>query len=225
MLRAIARYRFNEHKRCCYHHPHHYKSTVLRSEFFTGKIIRSICSHSQAQDQRKNAQDTELSLLPLSHLLRNIVISSACSSPTFSKLSYRILKWILDSPSSLHHPPNKKRLSPSLKWILKKTLYAHFCAGENFAEIKKTLRELKALQYDGVILEYALEILDTDERGENEGRRDGSTEDSNEEVMTTWKRGMLETIDMIEPGNFVGLKSVLFHSLISLNLPYAHTKK
>lgn len=216
MLRAITRCRFDEYKRCCYHYPHHYRLIALRSKVFARITIRSVSFNSQARNQPKNVHNTELSFLPLSHLLRNIVISSACSSPTFSKLSYIILKWILDSPTNYRHPHNSERLSPLLKWILKKTLYAHFCAGENYAEIRRTLKELKALQYDGVILEYALEILDTDEHGEHEDRRDGSTEDNDKEAIAKWKRGMLKTVNIVEPENFVGLKSVLFHPLTSI---------
>ena len=95
--------------------------------------------------------------------------------------------------------------------MLKNTLYAHFCAGENRAEIKETLKKLKALRYDGVILEYALEILDPNSKeGGNSDAEPAAETQNSHEAIDTWKRGMLETLDMVEPGNFVGLKSVTF---------------
>ena len=209
MLRPVARHRSNIYSRHNHHyHYHHFRLITITSKRHANTAIRSICSHSQNQDQIKNAKETELSLLPFPHLLRNIAISWTYSSPTFSNLSYKILKWMLDCPTNSHPRQGSERLSPLLKWILKKSLYAHFCAGENRAEIKETLKELKISRYDGVILEYALEVLDTGKRGGNEGRKEISTGDNNEEAIDTWRKGMLETVNMVEPGHFVGLKSV-----------------
>ena len=214
MLKVIARRRSNTHFQYNHQYHHHSKTITLAPRRHAHINTTSKFSHRYKETQIKDAKKTELSLLPLSHLLRNIIISTTCSSPTFSNFSYRILKWMLDSSKKPHRQFGGERFSPLIKWILKNTLYAHFCAGENRAEIRKTLKDLKALRYDGVILEYALEVLDTGEQGRNEGIRDGSAVDKNNKAIATWKRGMLETVDMLEPGNFVGLKSVLFYSSV-----------
>lgn len=88
--------------------------------------------------------------------------------------------------------------------MLKKTLYAHFCAGENREEIRATLLGLKRLGYKGVALGYAREIL----LGEKEDNLvEGSEDDLGpERSVEIWKQGNLETVRLLEDGDFVALK-------------------
>ena len=105
---------------------------------------------------------------------------------------------------------SQARLPSLLRWTLKNTLYAHFCAGENRNEIGETLKQLKVLRYDGVILEYALETGDSSGKGGRSDSMEAGVEvQNNQEAIETWKRGMVETLNMVEPGDFVGVKSVL----------------
>jgi hypothetical protein len=53
------------------------------------------------------------------------------------------------------------------------------------------------LGYDGIILEYAVEVL--------EGTPSGSEEECRREV-ESWERGMLQAIEMAREGDFIGLK-------------------
>jgi hypothetical protein len=87
--------------------------------------------------------------------------------------------------------------NPLLRWIFKHTFYAQFCAGENKAEVQKTISNVKKVGYRGVILEYALELLKEDEV---------SVKQTAEEQMEVWRNGMLESVDMAAPGDFVALK-------------------
>jgi hypothetical protein len=89
--------------------------------------------------------------------------------------------------------------NPLLRWLLKRTFYAQFCAGENGHEVQKTIAEVKRTGYDGIILEFALEVL--------EGGT--VTPEKTAQQIATWKKGMLESVGMVSEGDFVGLKHVL----------------
>jgi Proline dehydrogenase len=82
--------------------------------------------------------------------------------------------------------------NPLLRWLFKHTFYAQFCAGENKAEVQRTISTVKAVGYKGVILEYALELLNSN--------------DTTAASCAVWRRGMLDSVDMASPGDFVALK-------------------
>jgi proline dehydrogenase len=95
-----------------------------------------------------------------------------------------------------------------LRWFLKKTFYAQFCAGENIREARRTVKTLRGLGYKGIALAYAKEVVvDEDAKREPE-LYDTCPSDKvcvpNE--ILPWKKGTLETLTMVEPGDFVALK-------------------
>lgn len=84
-------------------------------------------------------------------------------------------------------------MNPSAKLLLSETFYKQFCAGATAAQVKQTCQNLRDQGYGGIILEYALEVLkdaDGDERID----------------VASWRRGMLETVSMALPGDFIALK-------------------
>lgn len=87
----------------------------------------------------------------------------------------------------------------AFRWIFKRTFYAQFCAGENKQEVQRSVEKLKTMGYTGAVLEYALEVLETDK---------ASAADTASEI-ATWKKGMLETVQVATEGDFIGLKSVI----------------
>jgi proline dehydrogenase len=96
--------------------------------------------------------------------------------------------------------------NPVLHYLLKKTFYAQFCAGETREEIKATVGALKGLGYKGVILCYAKEVVmesDVDMKEKGSPTEDSATEYREVEL---WKRGTLETISLMGEGDFVALK-------------------
>ena len=99
---------------------------------------------------------------------------------------------MLDSKSIFLNPEKNK----ALRWIFKRTFYAQFCAGENKQEVQRTVGTLKTMGYTGAILEYALEVLETDK---------ASAADTAGEI-ATWRKGMLETVEVASVGDFIGLK-------------------
>ena len=90
-----------------------------------------------------------------------------------------------------------------LRYILKKTFYAQFCAGETAAEVKNVAGKLKEVGFHGVILGYAREAV------LEEGQTTGNTALNDETVradVDAWKNGTLETIKMADKGDQVALK-------------------
>ena len=98
--------------------------------------------------------------------------------------------------------------NPVLHYLLKKTFYAQFCAGETQEEVKTTLRNLKGLGYKGVILCYAKEIVmesDAEMKEKSSPTKDVVGEYREVEL---WKKGTLETITLTGEGDFVAVKYV-----------------
>jgi len=86
--------------------------------------------------------------------------------------------------------------NPFLRWILKTTFYAQFCAGENKAEVQRFIKDIEAVGYNGVCLEYAMEVLEDD----------NAQEANDLDKITSWKEGVMETIDMSKEGSFLAFK-------------------
>lgn len=93
---------------------------------------------------------------------------------------------------------------------MKKTFYAQFCAGENQKEIKRTVKGIKDLGYEGVIFSYAKEVV-MDKSAQNDlkdcSEKDQTLkEESLKREILPWKEGTIETVKLAEPGDFVALK-------------------
>jgi hypothetical protein len=99
---------------------------------------------------------------------------------------------MLDSKSVLTNPEKNFML----RWLFKNTFYAQFCAGENRREVQRTAEGLRKMGYSGVILEYALEVL--------EGEVPSPAE--TEAEIEVFRKGMRETIAMAGAGDFVAMK-------------------
>jgi hypothetical protein len=119
--------------------------------------------------------------------------------------------------------------NPILHGILKKTFYEQFCAGENAAETKATIKELKDMGFRGVIMTYAKETV-FDHRTKTqqglgvaalEAEKNGDQLDprlvhcANIEA---WRKGTLETVEQLEDGDYLAVKYVC-PSRISLSCP------
>lgn len=113
------------------------------------------------------------------------------------------------SQSSLLNPDRNHLL----RYFLKKTFYAQFCAGENAQEVQRTITSLKGMGFKGVMLGYAKEVvLDEKASQELESSSDNSAvEECIQNEILPWREGTLKTIDMTEQGDFVALKYVPFY--------------
>jgi hypothetical protein len=98
--------------------------------------------------------------------------------------------------------------NPLLRYFLKETFYRQFCAGENAAEVKKTVDGLKKIGFKGVILGYAKEVvLDAKQAGSLSSCGDNEAAEAciRNEIIP-WAQGTLETVRIAQPGDFVALK-------------------
>lgn len=142
-----------------------------------------------------------LSCLPLSTLLRSYLVTSISSQPVLLRPALGILSFIAHSKSPLLNPDQ----NPVIRFLLKKTLYAQFCAGETPTEIQGTVNALKDMGYPSIILAYAKEVVMDENEAKALGRATESSIDSLGEI-ASWENGNIETIKLSNDGDYVGLK-------------------
>lgn len=139
-----------------------------------------------------------LAKLPLSSILRSLMILSVSSSSV-------LLKPCIYTLSMLAHPKTAVldvAKNPLLNFLVKHTLYKQFNAGENKVEVQQSIRDIKNLGYRGVLLGYAKEVL------AGQGGVDPLDEKAGREETKMWLDGTLQTVDMAQEGDFVALKYV-----------------
>ncbi|KAF2716460.1 FAD-linked oxidoreductase [Polychaeton citri CBS 116435] len=132
---------------------------------------------------------SDLADLPLSQILRTLLITGISSSPRLLASSSFLLRQTLESKSFIF----SLERNPAMRALLWETFYKQFCAGEKDLEVGKMCQDLRHQGFAGVILEYALEVL-------KDAKGDEATD------VETWRKGVLDTISISQPGDFVGLK-------------------
>lgn len=153
-----------------------------------------------------------LSRLPTTMLLRSVLVSTISSHETLLNCAFAVLTF-LSKPRCALFSVEKNSV---LYWILKKTLYDHFCAGENSREVATTIRRLKDMGFKGVILTYAREVVIDSAAGQNTAQRTaigdapGSlanpAEENFDEDIDAWRKGVLDTVAMLGESDFLALK-------------------
>ena len=151
-----------------------------------------------------------LSLLPLSTVLRTLLSTTISSSPVLLPPSLKIMSTMAHTNAAVLNPDR----NPLLRQLLKATFYAQFCAGENAAEVRRTVQGLKQLGFSGVMMGYAREVVLTEAQQRSLGG--ASSKDLFEgaeaercirEEVDPWKNGNLETLRLAQPGqDFVSVK-------------------
>ncbi|KAH9241467.1 hypothetical protein K456DRAFT_46498 [Colletotrichum gloeosporioides 23] len=147
------------------------------------------------------------SKLPLKVLLRSLLVATISSNSFLLTPALGVLKFLNDSPRFWVFNVEK---NPLLHGLMKNTMYNHFCAGENEAEVTSTISEIKRMGFRGAILTYAREIV-VDNRTEEEVGK-GLVESKKEiEVekdssIEAWREGVLTTVEMVGKGDILALK-------------------
>lgn len=137
-----------------------------------------------------------LAKLPLSSVLRSLLVLSVSSSPLLLKPCIYTLS-LLAHPRSTFWDVSK---NPLLNFLVKHTIYKQFNAGESKAEVQASIQNIKNLGCRGVLLGYAREVL----VGENQDAAYDAKAARAEIEM--WLNGTLKTVDMAQEGDFVALK-------------------
>ncbi|KAK7757062.1 proline dehydrogenase [Diatrype stigma] len=170
-------------------------------------------SPSQSQPQATALKDSPspLAVLPLPTILRTLLSTTVSSSPWLLPPSLKIMSAMAHSDAALLNPDR----NPLLRHLLKKTFYAQFCAGENAAEVRRTVLGLKAIGFHGVIMGYAREVVLTQAQQDALAAGGGASSSAEVEAecvrheVEPWKQGNLETLRVAQPGpggDFVALK-------------------
>jgi hypothetical protein len=103
--------------------------------------------------------------------------------------------------------------NPVLHGILKKTFYEQFCAGENGAETKATIQELKDMGFRGVIMTYAKETVfdHSTKTAHGLGIAASESQEGHCTNIEAWRKGTMETVEQLENGDYLAVKCVLEH--------------
>ncbi|KAK4220353.1 FAD-linked oxidoreductase-like protein [Rhypophila decipiens] len=146
-----------------------------------------------------------LSVLPLTNILRSLMTTTVSSSPILLPPSLTVMSLLAHTNNPLLNPDR----NPLLRYALKKTFYAQFCAGENATEVKQTVAGLKNIGFSGVILGYAKEVVMTNKDQAAASLEPNSTP-SEEAIIRNeiepWAKGTIETVKLASKGDFVALK-------------------
>ncbi|OAA55273.1 Proline oxidase [Niveomyces insectorum RCEF 264] len=144
-----------------------------------------------------------LSVLPLTSVLRSLMTTTVSSSPLLLKPSMAVMTALANSTSPLWNPDK----NPLLRYILKNTFYAQFCAGETPQEVRATMAGLKRIGFDGVILGYAKEVvMEEEEEHGLSSYNDEGRQDVTKDEIKAWAEGTMQTLRLAEAGDFVALK-------------------
>jgi proline dehydrogenase len=170
--------------------------------------VSTVAPIAQAVQEDSARQDTHqgraMQCLPWSTLLRSYLITWITSNKLLLRPSLAILGFIANSRSRIFNP-DKNRI---LHALLKKTFYAHFCAGETPSEVRQVVGGLKQMGYQGVMMGHAQEEVLTKEQ---KAQVDSLPETPEQEVLNNeniqrWRHNTLATLDLSEQGDFVCLK-------------------
>ncbi|KAL0935725.1 proline oxidase [Colletotrichum truncatum] len=147
---------------------------------------------------------TPLAVLPLHMIIRSLLTTTVSSSPVLLPPSLWIMSILAHTTNPILNPDR----NPILRFFLKHTFYAQFCAGENQLEVRKTISTLKDIGFTGVILGYAKEVVLDDEQTRDlascgEGKE---AEECIRNEIIPWAEGTMETVKLAQPGDFVALK-------------------
>lgn len=119
------------------------------------------------------------------------------------KPSIAVLKYVVESKSPLLSPSK----NPIMNYILRATIYNHFCAGVNETEVRKTVQDMKNLGFKGVILGYAREsVAKIDAAGGSHVEEWKDAQAMEDRAVDEWKEGNLRTLRMVGKGDYMNIK-------------------
>jgi proline dehydrogenase len=187
------------------HSAHSSSSTSRRHIHSSQRRTSTLAEHPDALiPPAMEPSRAPLSVLPLSVIIRSLGTTTVSSSPLLLGPSLRIMAALAHSRNPILNPD----YNPLLRFFLKKTFYAQFCAGENSLEVRHTIDGLKNIGYTGVILGYAREVVlsETQAQALADGKIGEETDEIIRNEIAPWAEGTLETVQLAQPGDFVALK-------------------
>ncbi|KAK7936103.1 Proline dehydrogenase [Apiospora marii] len=151
-------------------------------------------------------KQTPLAVLPLATVIRTLFTTTVSSSRVLLPPSLAVMGILAHTSNPILNPDK----NPILRYFMKKTFYAQFCAGESAPEVRQTISGLKNIGFTGVILGYAKEVVLTKEQQQGLEKSGLPTGEAAEECVRNevvpWATGTMETVRLASPGDFVALK-------------------
>lgn len=165
----------------------------------TSNHIRNVLPDAPPALRKPSPSSAPLAIMPTPALLRSLLFTSVMSSPLLGP-SLALMKWLVESKSALLSPAR----NPLVNYLLRISIYNHFCAGTNETEVRRTVSDMKQLGFTGVILGYGREVVVDESSATAEG--DESRQAAYEGAVEEWKQGNLRTLKMIGSGDYLGIK-------------------
>lgn len=174
----------------------------------SGKILDTF------QSEPTESLSPPLAKLPLSVLLRSLLVSTISSTPYLLQPSLLALSFLSRPHQGFLFDVKR---NPLLYWPLKWTFYRQFCAGENVVECQKTMNSMRSMGFAGTLLTYAKETVFDHKDGTEQsvGNKTPSTDDLNHtcDAIKEWREGTLDTIHMLGEGDQLAVKYVCITSI------------
>ncbi|KAK2605940.1 hypothetical protein QQS21_003666 [Conoideocrella luteorostrata] len=194
---------------------------MSRRQLLQTSKITSRTSRSAKDGLRTLARGTQPSveqlpphaMLPSRMFWRSLLVSTVSNNRLLLSSAVAVLSFLARQRGGFFNMNNNL----ILRFALKKTLYNHFCAGENSLEVQSTIRHIKDMGFRGVILTYAAEVVVDSKTKREAGTgakeiKDGVVHANVEEnrggdtAIAAWRQGVLETVRMIGDGDHLALK-------------------
>ncbi|KAJ6788826.1 hypothetical protein PWT90_05929 [Aphanocladium album] len=131
-------------------------------------------------------------------ILRSLATSTVSSSPKLLAISLPVLRFLAYSNSRMFNPDH----NPLLRYVLNKSLYEQFCAGQDANEVAETVARVKDIGFTGAILAYARE---SPTEIPKDKLQDEPEEKANKDI-SEWLENSLQTVRLARAGDFVALK-------------------
>jgi hypothetical protein len=139
--------------------------------------------------------------LSTASILRSLLLSTFFTSPLLFRAGFAVFHKIATSQSPWLNPDR----NPLLRTAIYPLVYKQFCAGRNKAEIATTSSNIRQIGFSGVVLCYGREVqIDADKFVGYDESQCGTMAAE----IAQWAKGNLETLNMVEQGDWLGIKYV-----------------
>ena len=153
---------------------------------------------TDSPESSRDRTKSHLQRMPTSSLIRNLMLGVLFTSPSLIRYALPLLNRVANSQSLLL----SSERNGLVRFLVKRLIYDHFCAGANRREITKTRQVIKGMGFSGIILCYGREV----QVNKDSGLWTTGQEHNLAKEVKQWKDGNFETLDMMEKGDFLGVK-------------------
>lgn len=178
------------------------KPTRPFSPSFTSSAKRRLSNVSIKPVHAPPEETAALSKLPAKTLVRSAALTTVMATSWLLRPSLAAMSLLTKSKSALLNADKNPIINRVLRW----GIYNHFCAGTNAKEVTQAVKDVKQLGYHGVILGYAKEVVLENPAGEGMNTGDARYGPAHYDMIEEWKQGNLDTLDMLDAGDYIALK-------------------